>query len=93
MGRFGSESVNKHQHILAKTRIFQIAKKLNISPTDILSFLKNRKIQVSSHMSSVDESFKGAMWELDRHKLYAKMINLNQDWDEIHSDILNVINE
>ena len=30
---------------------------------------------------------------LDRLKLYAKMINLNQDWDEIHSDLLNVINE
>jgi len=42
---------------------------------------------------TVDESFKGAMWELDGHKLYAKMINLNQDWDKIHSDLLNVINE
>lgn len=42
---------------------------------------------------TVDESFKGTMWELDGHKLYAKMINLNQDWDKIHSDLLNVINE
>lgn len=42
---------------------------------------------------TVDESFKGAMWELDGHKLYAKMINLNQDWDKIHYDLLNVINE
>ena len=42
---------------------------------------------------TVDESFEGAMWELDGHKLYAKMINLNQDWDKIHSDLLNVIND
>ena len=41
---------------MAKTRIFQIAKELNISHTDILSFLKTRKIEVSSHMSPVDES-------------------------------------
>lgn len=40
---------------MAKTRIFQIAKELNISHTDILSFLKTRKIEVSSHMSPVDE--------------------------------------
>ena len=42
---------------------------------------------------TVDDSFKGAMWELDGHKLYAKMINLNQDWKKIHSDLLAVINE
>ena len=41
---------------MAKTRIFQIAKELNISHTDILSFLKARKVKVSSHMSPVDES-------------------------------------
>ena len=41
---------------MAKTRIFQIAKELNISHTDILSFLKTRRIEVSSHMSPVDES-------------------------------------
>ena len=41
---------------------------------------------------TVDESFKGAMWELDGHKLYAKMINLNQSWDKIHRDLLTVIN-
>ena len=41
---------------MAKTRIFQIAKALNISHTDILSFLKARKVEVSSHMSPVDES-------------------------------------
>ena len=41
---------------MAKIRIFQIAKDLNISHTDILHFLKARKIEVSSHMSPVDET-------------------------------------
>ena len=41
---------------MAKTRIFQIAKELNISHTDILSFLKSKKVAVSSHMSPVDET-------------------------------------
>ena len=41
---------------MAKTRIFQIAKDLNISHTDILHFLKARNIEVSSHMSPVDET-------------------------------------
>ena len=43
---------------MAKIRIFQIAKELNISHTDILSFLKSKKIQVSSHMSPVEEKVK-----------------------------------
>ena len=43
---------------MAKIRIFQIAKELNISHTDILSFLKSKNIQVSSHMSPVEEKIK-----------------------------------
>jgi len=37
-------------------RIFQIAKELNISHTDILSFLKDKGVEVASHMSPVDEN-------------------------------------
>jgi len=37
-------------------RIFQIAKELNISHTEILSFLKNKGVDVASHMSPVDET-------------------------------------
>ena len=40
---------------MSKIRIFQIAKELNISHTDILNFLKSKKINVTSHMSPVDE--------------------------------------
>ena len=40
---------------MAKRRIFQIAKELNISHTDILSFLKGKGIEVGSHMAPVEE--------------------------------------
>jgi len=40
---------------MAKIRIFQIAKELNISHTDILNYLKSKNVQVSSHMSPVDD--------------------------------------
>ena len=40
---------------MAQRRIFQIAKELNISHTDILSFLDGKKIKVSSHMAPVDD--------------------------------------
>ncbi len=40
---------------MAKRRIFQVAKELNISHTEILTFLKREGIAVSSHMSPVDE--------------------------------------
>jgi len=40
---------------MAKRRIFQIAKDLNISHTEIVEFLKDNGIEVSSHMSPVDE--------------------------------------
>ena len=40
---------------MSKLRIFQIAKELNISHTEILSFLKKQGIEVGSHMAPVDE--------------------------------------
>ena len=41
---------------MAKVRIFQIAKELNISHTDIVSFFKSRNVEVSSHMSPIDDA-------------------------------------
>ena len=37
-------------------RIFQIAKDLNISHTEILTFLKSKGVEVASHMSPVDKA-------------------------------------
>ncbi len=36
-------------------RVFQIAKELNISHTEILSFLKEKGVKIASHMSPVEE--------------------------------------
>ena len=43
---------------MSVVRIFQIAKELNISHTDILSFLNKKGVDVKSHMSPVDEEVK-----------------------------------
>ena len=47
---------NKTEKRDAKKRIYQIAKELNLSHEEIISFLKENEISVSSHMSPVDET-------------------------------------
>lgn len=70
---------------MAKTRIFQIAKELNISHTDILSFLKARKIEVSSHMSPVDESIRQMILdEFVKDKEQVERFRKEQVRKEIH---------
>ncbi len=48
-------------------RIFQIAKDLNISHTEILTFLKKKGVDVSSHMTPVDEDIQ-EMIQAEFHK-------------------------
>ena len=50
-----------------QTRIFQIAKDLNISHTEILTFLKNKGVEVASHMSPVDKHIQD-MIQAEFHK-------------------------
>ena len=50
-----------------QTRIFQIAKDLNISHTEILTFLKGKGIEVTSLMSSVDKETQD-MIQVEFHK-------------------------
>ena len=70
---------------MAKTRIFQIANALNISHTDILSFLKSRKVEVSSHMSPVDESVhQMIMEEFAKDKEQVDRFRKEQVRKEIH---------
>ena len=40
---------------MAKVRIFQIAKELNISHMRIISFLKSNDVEVKNHMMPVDD--------------------------------------
>jgi len=70
---------------MAKIRIFQIAKDLNISHTDILNFLKARKIEVSSHMSPVDETIhQMIMEEFAKDKELVDRFRKEQVRREIH---------
>ena len=46
----------KTENKAAKKRIYQIAKELNLSHEEIISFLEANEIAVSSHMSPVDEA-------------------------------------
>ena len=74
---------------MAKTRIFQIAKALNISHTDILSFLKARKVEVSSHMSPIDESVhQMIMEEFAKDKEQVDRFRKEQVRKEIHDSKL-----
>ena len=70
---------------MAKVRIFQIAKELNLSHTDILHFLKARNIKVSSHMSPVDEAtHKEIMNEFAKDKEQVDRFRKEQVRKEIH---------
>jgi len=70
---------------MAKTRIFQIAKALNISHTDIISFLKARKVEVSSHMSPVGETLHQIiMDEFSKDKEQVDRFRKEQVRKEIH---------
>lgn len=68
-------------------RIFQIAKELNISHTEILSFLKGEGIEVGSHMSPVDESvYQKILAEFSKDKENVERYRKEQVRREIHDD-------
>ena len=70
---------------MAKVRIFQIAKELNISHTDIVSFLKSRNVEVSSHMSPIeDEVYKLILDEFSKDKEQVDRFRKEKVRREIH---------
>jgi translation initiation factor IF-2 len=72
-------------------RIFQIAKELNISHTDILSFLKTQNIQVGSHMSPVDDDvYQVIIAEFAKDKANVERFRKEQVRKEIHDTRLKV---
>ena len=74
---------------MAKIRIFQIAKELNLSHTDILNFLKARGVEVSSHMSPIDEiTHKIIMNEFSKDKEQIDRYRKEQVRREIHDSKL-----
>ena len=51
-------------------RIFQIAKELNISHIDIIKFLKENSIDVSSHMAPMDDdTYEMVLSEFNKERL------------------------
>ncbi len=66
-------------------RIFQIAKELNISHTEIVAFLKNQGISVASHMSPVDEAtYQKIQTEFSKEKAVVDRLRKEQMRREIH---------
>lgn len=66
-------------------RIFQIAKELNISHTDILAFLKAKNIKVASHMAPVDEDIhQMILTEFAKDKANVDRFRKEQVRKEIH---------
>ena len=66
-------------------RIFQIAKELNISHTDILDFLNKKDVDVKSHMSPVDEDVQTLiMSEFSKDKMLVDRFRKEQVRKEIH---------
>ena len=74
---------------MAKIRIFQIAKELNISHTDILSFLKSCDVEVTSHMSPIDETMhKMILEEFSKDKEEVERFRKEKVRREIHDNRL-----
>jgi len=70
---------------MAKRRIFQIAKELNISHTEILSFLTGKGIDVGSHMAPVnDETYHLILGEFHKDKESIERYRKEQVRREIH---------
>ena len=70
---------------MATRRIFQIAKELNISHTEILSFLKGKSIKVGSHMAPIDEeTYAIVMEEFHKDKESIDRYRKEQIRREIH---------
>ena len=49
---------------MAKKRVYEIAKQLNISNRELIDMLKEIGIDVNNHMSSVDEKFIGQISDM-----------------------------
>ena len=55
---------------MPKKRIFQVAKELNISHLEIMSFLKDHDIVVSSHMTPIeDDVYESILSEFNKERL------------------------
>lgn len=77
---------NRETHMAKRpVRIFQIAKELNISHTEIVSFLNEKGIGVASHMSPVDDTaYQLILTEFSKDKEAVERSRKEQVRREIH---------
>jgi translation initiation factor IF-2 len=72
---------------MAIVRIFQIAKELNISHTDIVDFLNKKGLDVKSHMSPVDDEVRNLiMSEFSKDKMLVDRFRKEQVRKEINNN-------
>ena len=64
---------------MPKKRIFQVAKELNISHVDIMKFLKENDIKVSSHMAPLeDDVYEMILSEFNKERLEINRLRKEQ---------------
>ena len=64
---------------MPKKRIFQVAKELNISHIDIIKFLKENSIDVSSHMAPMDDdTYEMVLSEFNKERLEVNRLRKEQ---------------
>ncbi len=64
---------------MPKKRIFQVAKELNISHLDIMNFLKENDIDVSSHMAPIeDDTYEMVLSEFNKERLEVNRLRKEQ---------------
>ena len=64
---------------MPKKRIFQVAKELNISHVDIMEFLKENSIDVSSHMAPMDDdTYEMVLSEFNKERLEVNRLRKEQ---------------
>jgi len=74
---------------MSAIRIFQIAKELNISHTDIISFLDSKGVNIKSHMSPVDDDIRSLiMSEFAKDKKLVDRFRKEKVRKEIHDSRL-----
>ena len=55
---------------MPKKRIFQVAKELNISHLEIMSFLKDNGVEIATHMSPIeDDIYESILSEFNKERL------------------------
>ena len=48
---------------MAKIKVYELAKELNVQSKDVLEFLESKKIEVKNHMSALEETAAGQVKE------------------------------